>query len=258
MISTMQNKKLKKWATTFVVAAIWIGIWQLLYMIVKKEILIVSPLHVLNRLIELVQEKSFWLSTAASMLRVLIAFAAGLVVGTILAVLTHKFAFLHALFYPILAIIRATPVASFIILALVWLKSNELPIFMAFLMVLPAVWTNVTEGIEQTDIKLLEMAKVYRFSRWKTIRLVYIPSIMPYFLAAFATGLGLCWKANIAAEVLAIPKLAIGTMLYDAKVYLLTADLFAWTAVVILLSMVLEKILVLGVKKIGKRYQLGT
>ena len=108
-------------------------------------------------------------------------------------------------------------------------------------MVLPMVWANVSQGIEATDAKLLEVARLFRFSRWKTLWKVYLPSVRPYFVAACTTGMGFAWKSGIAAEVLGTPRGTIGRELYNAKIYLETPDLFAWTAVVVLMSVLIEK-----------------
>ena len=175
---------------------------------------------------------------------------------SLLAVLTVRFRAADVLLSPLLKIVRAAPVASFIILALVWIRTNTLPAFIAFLMVVPVVWGNVEKGIRETDAGLLEMAKVYRLGWWKTLVRVRIPSVMPYFLAAATTGLGFAWKSGIAAEVICRPAMSIGRQLQDAKVYLETPEVFAWTAVVVALSMVLEKGLLLAVRRL-KRYNTG-
>lgn len=138
-------------------------------------------------------------------------------------------------------IIRATPVASFAILALLFLSGPGFSIFIAFLMVLPLVWSNVHEGLTHLDPQLLEMARVFRLPRSAILKQIIFPSTLPYLLSAVRVGLGFCWKAGVAGEVIAIPANAIGTQLYNAKIYLETGDLFAWTAVIILLSMALEQ-----------------
>ena len=80
---------------------------------------------------------------------------------------------------------------------------------------------------------------------------LYIPSLAPYFLAACKSSLGMAWKAGIAAEVLAVPKNAIGTELYYAKTYLETPTMFAWTLVIILLSIIFEKLFVWFIEWLG-------
>jgi len=144
---------------------------------------------------------------------------------------------------PALLVVRATPVASFIILALVWLSASDVPILAGILMVVPVVFANVREGITSTDPQLLEMAKLFGWSRLKTWRRVVIPTVLPTFVAACQACVGLCFKATIAAEVIGVPKNAIGTQLYNAKIYIETDALMAWTVVIIILSLVIERLL---------------
>lgn len=245
-----KNKIVRK----LIAAAVWLGIWQLVYLSVQQEILLVSPACVVKRIFELSHEGTFWLTALYSMLRILQGFLYGLLIGTGLAVLTSASDILFDIFHPVISVVKATPVASFIILALVWMQSDHVPVFTSCLMVVPIVWSNVTNGIQKTDVRLLQMARCYRFGAFKTMRRIYIPSVMPFFTAACTTGLGLAWKAGIAAEVLANTKLSIGGQIYSAKIYIETEDLFAWTAVVIVMSVLLESIMIRLMKKIGRKY----
>ena len=98
------------------------------------------------------------------------------------------------------------------------------------------------------------MAFVFRLTRSQTLRFIDIPSVSPFFVAAATTGLGLAWKAGIAAEVLSTPRNSLGGLLYEAKIYLETPDLLAHTAVIILLSLLLEKLLVSVLALAGKYF----
>lgn len=244
--------KSKTFIKRFGAVLIWLLIWQIISSAVNKDLLIASPVQVWLRLFELMRTGAFWLAAARSLLKISEGYLLGVISGTLLAVLTAAVGFLYDFFYPMISTIRATPVASFIILALVWLKRDNISVFISFLMVLPIVWANVTQGIKETDPKLLEMAEVYSFSKGKLLKLIYIPSVMPSFVTGVTTALGLAWKAGIAAEVLSTPKGYIGTELYNSKVYLETADLFAWTFVVIALSFILEKLVVKILKNLLK------
>ncbi len=231
-------------------AAAWLVIWQLIHTIVGKEVLIPAPLAVLSRLMELAAEGEFWRHIGLSLLRILAGYLCALLFGGALGILTARSKLLDALLSPAAKIIRATPVASFIILMFVFLSKERIPAVTSFLMVLPVVWSNTYEGIKSTDTKLLEMAKVFRLGRIKTLLRIYLPSIFPFLLAAAKSGMGLAWKAGIAAEVLAPHAIGIGVNLYNAKIYIETVDLFAWTAVIIIISMILEKLLVRLVRRL--------
>ena len=230
------------------VAAAWLALWQILYLTLGRTIILPSPLSVARRMAELIITLPFWRDIAASLIRILIGYLSALVTGVAIGILTAKSKVMDAFLSPISRIVRATPVASFIML--LFLTNEHIPIVTSFLMVMPVVWSNVYEGITGTDVKLLEMARVFRLSFSDTLRHVYLPGIMPFFMAAAKAGMGLAWKAGIAAEVLASPSLSISTELYNAKIYLETVDLFAWTAVIILISITLERLFVRLLRRI--------
>lgn len=243
----------RKFLLNLAVAAVWLIIWQLLCRAVGRELLLPSPLRVAERLWELVRDGQFWLSVGGSLLRILEGFLLGVALGALIAILTAKSRILYTFLAPMMNVIKATPVASFIILALVWLSTSKLPVFATMIMVLPMVWSSLYQGIINTDRKLLEMARVFRFSRGKTLRMIYFPSVKPHLLSACTTGVGFAWKAGVAAEVLAIPRGSIGYHIYHSKLTLSTADLFAWTAVVILLSILLERSVVMLVNALNRK-----
>ncbi len=120
-------------------------------------------------------------------------------------------------------------------------------------MVLPVIYTNILQGILSTDHKLIEMAQVFRLSLWKRIRFIYIPALMPYLVTAASIGLGFCWKSGVAAEVIGQPLHSIGGELSEAKLNLMIPELFAWTAVIILVSTLFEKLVMILIRKIEKK-----
>ena len=229
----------------------WIAVWWVLALIVRQEVLIPSPPVVAVHLWSLLKTAEFYLSVLFSVLRVTAGFSAGVLLGILCGILCARFKTMDTLLSPFLSVVRATPVASFIILALVWLNRDLIPVAISALMVLPVVFGNVLEGIRGTDRNLLEMAKVFRFRRAQVFGRIYVPSVLPYLSAGMRTGIGLAWKAGVAAEVLCLAADSIGKNLYQSKLYLETADMFAWTFVVILLSILIEKLLMTAVGRLG-------
>jgi NitT/TauT family transport system permease protein len=218
-------------------------------MIVGKELILPSPLSTLRTLFELAQGREFWIAAGHSLLRIFCGFIAGVILGAGLAILTSISGTADALISPVIRIVRATPVASFIILVLLWILRFMVPAFIAMLMVIPVIWEALSSTIRETDGDLLEMARAYEFGRLKTLRLVYIPSVLPSFTSACLTAQGLAWKSGVAAEVLCLPPSSVGTELYYSKIYLETSSLFAWTAVVVILSFLLEKLCRLALRR---------
>lgn len=225
------------WRQTGDISGLLTCLWE------GQAFILPAPPRVAQELVELVGTVDFWRTAAASLCRVFAGAAAGVGLGTVMAALTAVSRWARLIFAPAVKVVRAAPVASFIILVLLWADRNWVPAIIAALMVLPVVWGNVVQGVESTDAQLLELARAYGFPRRRTLTLVYVPSVLPYFAAACRTSLGLAWKAGVAAEVLCLPKLAIGTRLYRAKITMETPDLFAWTVTVVVLSFVLERAL---------------
>ena len=143
---------------------------------------------------------------------------------------------------PLLAAIKATPVASFIIVALIWVSSKNLSVLISFLMVFPVLYLCIRDAVRQLSGELSEMAQLFRVPLGKRIRYLYIPEILPRFRAAASAALGLCWKAGVAAEVIGIPDGSLGERLYEAKIYLNMPELFAWTVVIVAVSIVMERV----------------
>ena len=249
-ISTIfQNNKFKK----IIIAFIWLFIWQCIYKAVGKEILIVSPFDVLLNIINKVTEYDFWITCFYSIWRIMKGYFLGIIFGVITAFISYKIKFIHDFLYPFFSILKSTPVASFIILALIWIKTDSIPAFIVFIMTSPIVWTNIYEGLSKTSNELIEVSKVFEFSFLKKLKYIYIPELIPYISSACTVALGLAWKSGIAAEVISSPKIAIGSVIYDSKVYLETLELFTWTAVVVIISIVLEKIIIYFIKNIFER-----
>ena len=248
MISTThyetQNNRLRWKSNTIriLAAAFWILVWQLVSMWLKQEILLASPVSVVKKLWQFLPQADFWKTVGFSFVRIVSGFLLGLFAGTILAAAACGCKVLEILLAPVVTVMKSVPVASFIILCLIWIPSRNLSVFISFLMVFPVVYTNILEGIRQTDKQLLEMADSFGAGVGKKLQFIYLSQVMPYAVTACKLGLGLCWKAGIAAEVIGIPTGSIGEKLYKAKVYLETPDLFAWTIVIIAVSVGFEKI----------------
>ena len=164
-----------------------------------------------------------------------------------LAALSARFAPVRELIAPLAAAVKAVPVVSFIILALVWVDGGSLSLLISGLMAFPPIYGNVLEGIAQTDRQLLEMARVFRVPWRRQLWGVWAPAVLPYFRSAVSLAIGLCWKSGVAAEVIGLRTGTVGERLYAAKVYFQTADLFAWTAVIVALSVVMERLILRGV-----------
>lgn len=237
------EKGVRPWLRRLAVAAFWLAAWQLASMAVGSRIVLVGPAEVACRLAELVLEADFWVSMGLSLGRVATGFGLAVVAGVALAAWASRSRVVEGLLAPLVGAVKAAPVASFVVLLLMWVSSRRLSVAVSFLMAFPILYTNVLAGVRQTDPALLEMADVFGVSSWARVRTVYAAQVAPYLRAGLSLAMGLSWKSGIAAEVIGLPAPSIGIHLYDAKVYLDTPDLLAWTVVIVALSVGLEALL---------------
>ncbi len=232
--------KKHKWFTGIVVCLFWLAIWQVVSMRVGSNILLPSPILTVQTLFSFIAEGAFWHTVWASLLRIMAGFLLGVLVGCVLGVLAHWQPVIKIVLSPLITVMTAIPVASFIILALVWLHAATLPIFISFMMCTPLVYRGCLQGLEETSKEILEMAQVFRMGWLKKALYIYLPALLPFLLSACKTAIGLAWKSGIAAEIIGLTALSIGEKMYSAKIYLMIPDMFAWTLVVVLLSMGFE------------------
>lgn len=242
---------LRLWAVAF-----WLILWQLLAMYISQELLLASPLNVLKCLGILAITEEFWAALGFSLLRILGGFFIGCLSGIALGALAGRFNIIRNLLSPFLSLVRAVPVASFVIVALIWVPSRNLALLISGLITWPIVYSNVLAGIDAEDAGMHEMAKVFRIPLMRRLMFIHLPQIMPYFRAAAVTAMGLAWKSGIAAEVIGIPDGSIGERLYRAKIYLMTPELFAWTIALVALSILCEKLMLrlmdIAVSRVGR------
>ncbi len=231
-----KQNKVRLWAVL-----VWLLIWQYASMALGEEILLVSPVRVLLRLKEMIVTADFWQAAGFSVSRIAGGFLLAVAAACLMAALSARYDWIRDLLAPAVLAVRSIPVASFIILALIWFSSENLSVLISFLMVFPVMYANVLDGIRSCDPRLLEVAAVFSMSPYRRIRYIYMPQVFPFFMAGAAVSSGLCWKAGVAAEVIGMPTGSIGEKLQQAKVYLDTPDLFAWTLVIVLISVAFER-----------------
>lgn len=248
--TTCRNRIIRVLAVAF-----WIAVWQGISLAVGSEILVASPARTFGALLSLLREGAFYRAVLGSLMRICAGFALALALGIALGALSFVVGWVRALLHPVVSVVKATPVASFVILALIWISSKNLSIFISFLMVFPIMYENMLAGLESADAKLLEMGQVFHLSRMARIRAIYLPAAYPFLLSAARLSLGMCWKSGIAAEVIGQPRQSIGAELNQAKLFFNTPDLFAWTVTIIVVSVAFERLVLCGIRALMRRWE---
>jgi NitT/TauT family transport system permease protein len=215
----------------------WLAVWQAAAIAVGHEFLLASPLRVLVSLFELLSKPGTYLVAGRSTWRILLGFLAAFAFALVLAAAASKWELARALAAPLVSAARAVPVASFVILAIILVSTKWLSSLIAFVIGFPVIYSNLLEGLHGRDPKLSEMAFIFNVSPLRRLLYVNLPQLAPYLRAGAVSALGLCFKSGVAAEVIGIPPGTIGEKLYSVKVNYYTAELFAWTVIIVLLSL---------------------
>lgn len=229
--------------------AFWLLVWTLAAHLVGRELILPTPLAVGRALLALAGIKAFWAGLGVTMARVCAGFLLGAVLGVVLGGATAGSKWCDALLSPALRAVRTVPVVAFILLIYFTLPNGYTPVAVSALMVLPVMWRATRQGLAAADPKLLELCGAYRLGHWRSFCLARLPALLPSVAAGGETALGLAWKSALAAEVLCQPKWAAGTGLQAAKSMLDTAGVAAWTVAVVALSLAMEALFHLAIRR---------
>lgn len=244
----MRAERPPRWQTLLAIL-IWVVIWQLAATALGHGgLFLATPLQTLRALAVQLPTGEFWHRIAFSSLRILTGFVLAVVCGLLLGAAGARWRWLRVLIGPVMQLIRAMPVASFVILALLWVRSANLSVVVSFTHVLPVIYAGVLGGIADTDRDLLEMAAVYRMPAIRRLRYIWLPGVFPSFCESCIAAMGMCWKSGVSAEVIGLPDHSVGDALYRAKITLSTPDVFAWTLVIVLLSAALSALAARGLR----------
>ena len=233
--------KAKKPQRNILIAAVWLALWCVLDRVISNEILFVGPAAACRALIRLLGTREFYISIASTLARIAAGFCSGACAGIALAVLSYRFRGIGELLEPFFMILKSTPVVSFVILLLIWAGNANLSLLVCFFVVIPILYLNTRSGLEAVDAKMLELAYVFNIPLPAQIRYIYIPALRPNLSGALSLSLGMSWKSGVAAEVIGQPLHTIGNALYRSKIFFETADVFAWTIVIIIMSWIFER-----------------
>ena len=220
----------------------WLLIWTLVSAIIGKEVLFASPRAVADKLILLMTDHLFYRDIFNSLAHVCIGFITAVVVACFFSILSLYVPISYDLLSPFFSFVKATPVASFILIAFLIFGSQRLSVLISFLMALPVLYGNLADGFRSVSKGELDAARVFNMSSTSRLRYIYLPHAVPFFLSGCSISLGLAWKAGVAAEVIGLARFSLGERLYNAKLFLDTAEVFATTIVIVVVSWITEKL----------------
>ena len=247
----MRNGAHSKGLRWLAVCALWLGVWQAASLFVGSPILLASPAQTLVHLVRIVANPGFWPIVWFSLSYVAAGFLGAFVLAVGLAFLAHRYPLVRELLEPPVLAFKSVPVACIVVLLLIWVGSRRVSGLAVFLVAFPALYLSTLEGLAQVDPKVDEMLGVFGVRPLVRLLAHTWPQVLPYVVATSKNVCGMAWKAGVAAELIGTPAGSMGERIYQSKILLETADLFAWTVAVVAVSYACEKLFVLLLAKTG-------
>lgn len=242
-------------AATLAAIAVILLLWQLAAVLLDSAQLLPTPVDTFRILADMLVQRTFWMAVGQTVIRGLLGFLLAALASALIGIPSGLYPLANAFFSPFLAIIRSTPVISVILLALIWFRVEQVPVFIGFLTMFPILTTNLTQGIQALDKTYVSLAKVYRIRFWDTLTGIYLPGVSPFIFSALVTATGFGWRAIIIGEVLSQPRYGIGSLMQQAQSYLLVGEVIGWTVVAVAISYFFEKMIRLAQIKVTKGVQ---
>lgn len=237
-------ERMKAVAAVGAVAAFWLAVWVFVAALVAQPLILPGPGAVVVALLRLVCDAGTWAILAGSGARILGGLALAAVCGGLLAGISSRSRAFARLVAPALSFVKATPVACVVVLLLIWLGSARVSIAAVFLMALPGVYFSLVEGLTQADKPLEQMFRLHGV-RGRRLFCAHIwREVLPFVLSCARAVIGMSWKAGVAAELIGMAVGTVGERIYQAKLLIETADLLAWTVLVVMASWACERVLV--------------
>ena len=220
----------------------WIGAWQIASMAVNSEFVLAGPLDAAAALVRLFPSGEFWRSVGFSLIRIAGGCAIAYLLAVPLALIAAALPAIRTLLQPAMSAIKGTPIACTVVALLIWFGSRNISAIAVGLAVIPGVYFGVLQGLDRADPRMRDLFRTFNAPAPVRLLARTWPAILPYLRAASQSVLGMSWKAGIAAELIGVPTDSVGERIYQAKLLLETADLFAWTIAVVALAWLFERL----------------
>ncbi len=233
------NKKLNFRIFSIIIALL---VWEIFAHIINRPIIVPSIENVIFSLKELLISKSFYTNFGFTIMRIIITFLLDLLIALILGVFAYLIPKFETLIQPWESVFRSIPTMALIIASLIWFSSNYTPIFVSSAIIIPILYRNIVNALNNINKDMLEMIDLYKVPKIRRIFKVYIPSILPEVKTASRNSIGLLFKVMITSEVLSQPKYGIGAQFQIARSVLDTSMVFAISIIVIAFAYLLEGI----------------
>lgn len=234
------KKSVKNTVAILLGIAAVVAIWYITAAAIGDETLAPSPNAVIREFFSVLGEKRTYKSIIGTLWRSIISFFISFFAAVLFAVPASFSKFSEKAFYPLIALARAVPTMSVILLCLIWLKSSLAPVAVSFIVVFPMLYAAVLNALKNRNKGSAEMLKIYGVKPVKVFFGFTFPDIFerlfPEFVSVFAFNV----KLTVSGEAIAYTRQSLGREMYAANASFLTGRLMAFTLIAVLISVVLE------------------
>jgi len=234
---------------------IFLTLWQLLALFFGWSIILPSPREVLPTMVHLLLQPDTGIALAQTAWKVLLSLTMVLLIGIVLGLLLGLVNPLYEMMRPIIMVIQAVPVISWLTLVIfAWGIGWRGPVFITFLALLPMALLTTVSGVRNLDQKLLEMARVYKVSGTSILKDIYIGSLLPFVAAIIDVSIGQAWKVILVTEYLC-GNSGLGVKILSARYAVDSNGVYAYTLLAVILGIITERLVKLILGEVAARWR---
>lgn len=216
-------------------------LWQMIAMIVNQSVILPSFLDVLNRLVYILSDVSFYNHLFITLFRVILGTLSAFVLSFIFAILSYDFKLINQALKPLVLVSKTIPNITYILLVLIWFSREMSVFFVTLLILFPVLYTQISTGLLGINPEHLEVLKLYPETYFHRLTMVIIPLIRISLFEGLKGALSLGFKVGVMAEILGQVQPGLGYLMHIARMNFETVDLFAYTAIMIMVVVLIEK-----------------
>lgn len=237
-------EKKKKWEIWVLRPVAWFIIWEIAELIIGKKVPFAGPFDTAVQLYKDILDITFWRAIGNTFMGISFGFVTALVLGTVLAYVAYYHKTFDGIFTPIMDFFRYIPMITFTLLAILWSSSSALAWEVCLFLSIPTIYKNTLLGLNHSNRHTLMRIAQMDMPVMKKLNVMFNPAAMPDYIAGCHRALNMCWKSGIIAQFLGDTKHSIGSSLFVAKETGNVAQIFSWTIVIVLLSVLFEKVVI--------------
>lgn len=216
-------------------------LWQGIAMMVNQSIILPSFFDVLSRLILILSNSSFYNHLFITLFRVVLGTLSAFILSFIFAIVSYDFKWVEQALKPLVLVSKTIPNITYILLVLIWFSREMSVFFVTLLILFPVLYTQISTGLFGINPEHLELLKLYPETYFHRLTKVIIPLIKIPLFEGLKGALSLGFKVGVMAEILGQVQPGLGYLMHIARMNFETVDLFAYTAIMILVVVIIEK-----------------